>query len=40
MKKCLQSYYFKQGKQEDKVRVLMGGKLYLDDGKIVKDKII
>jgi hypothetical protein len=37
MYRCmLQSWYFKQGHTEEKVRELMGGKLYLIDGDIAK----
>ena len=39
LKHKLQSYYFQQGYSEDEVRKLMGGKLYLKDGEIVKDEI-
>ena len=39
LKHKLQSYYFGQGYSEDEVRKLMGGKLYLKDGEIVKDEI-
>jgi hypothetical protein len=36
LKHKLQSYYFQQGHTEAEARALMGGKLYLKDGEIVK----
>ena len=38
LKYKLQSYYFTQGHTEAEVRALMGGKLYLRDGEIVKEE--
>jgi len=36
LKMRLQSYYFRQGYNEEQVRVLMGGKLYLQNGEVAK----
>lgn len=36
LKRKLQSYYFQRGYDENQVRLLMGGKLYLKNGEIVK----